>query len=380
MSNTKNEALIITKPKKIDLQECPMPEPKKDELLIEVHYVAVCGSDIKLFAGSYTAPHKYPIVIGHEWLGRVIQTCEGTDIKVDDYVVGDCSIFCGECYYCKFNKNHCIHIEKRGITLDGGCARYIAINKKHVTRCIDGLKDPKLLTLTEPMSVAVNGIANRVPRDVLDRTRKALIMGCGGIGLMSLFTLRYLGVKDITMTDIVPEKVQMVNDWGLEGVHALQMMPSEMVEGKKVEEEFTHGPNYGVMVSDHVEAKKIIPVDADGNEFKDSFDLIVEATGQAESCLGVSVSLAAPCAHLVCLGHQKPLQIDFGSILKKSMTIHASNGSTGGFPQAMEIIRDNEELVAQMVTDIVPLKDAAVYFRRKILKKPNIKVLIDLND
>ena len=345
MSNMKNKALIITKPKNIDLKECPMPEPKRDELLIEVHYVAVCGSDIKLFAGTYTAPHKYPIVIGHEWLGRVIQTCEGTDIKEDDYVVGDCSIFCGECYYCKFNKNHCIHIEKRGITLDGGCARYIAINKRHVTRCIDGLNDPKLLTLTEPMSVAVNGIANRVPQDVLDRTRKALIMGCGGIGLMSLFTLRCLGVRDITMADIVPEKVRMVNGWGLEGVEALQMMPSEMAEG---------------------------------SECRDSFDLIVEATGQT-SCLGASISLAAPCAHLVCIGHQKPLEIDFGSILKKSMTIHASNGSTGGFPQAMEIIRDNEDLVGQMVTDIVPLEEAAAYFRTKILKKPNIKVLIDLN-
>ncbi|SDB11836.1 zinc-dependent alcohol dehydrogenase [Eubacterium oxidoreducens] len=336
----KNQALVITKPKDIAIRECEMPNAD-GKVLIEVMYVAVCGSDVKLYAGTYTAPHSYPIVIGHEWLGKVIEAPQGAKVKAGDYCVGDCSVYCGECYYCGFNKNHCEHIEKRGITIDGGAEKYIAVDAMHVNKCI-AMDNKKLLTLTEPISVAVNGIVNRVPKEVYGRCRRALVLGCGGIGLASIFTLRKMGVKDITAIDIAKGKVDRVNEFGLDGLRAV-----------------------------------CTDAQALSKEASNQYDLIVEATGNAQS-LVQTTNLAAPCAHIVCLGHQKEISYDFGTVVKKSLTIHASNGSTGGFMEAMEIIKENEEYISKMITEIVPFEEAPRYFEESILTKDNIKVLIDL--
>lgn len=42
MKNT--EAILVT-PKQFEIQECPMPEPKENEILMKVEYVGMCGSD-----------------------------------------------------------------------------------------------------------------------------------------------------------------------------------------------------------------------------------------------------------------------------------------------------------------------------------------------
>ncbi len=338
----KNYALTIIKPGEMRLLEHEMPVPKDDEVLVEVHYVAVCGSDVKLYAGTYTAPHSYPVVMGHEWLGTVIDKGNDVTLPIGQKVVGDCSLYCGECYYCQVNKNHCVNIEKRGITVDGAAANYIVVKERHVNACPD-TENPMLLTLTEPMSVAVNGIVNRVPRDVIKRTRRALVLGCGGIGLMSLFTLLMEGISEIVMVDVLPDKVNRVQGFGLKGVTA-----------------------------------KCFDTRDIGEETVGCFDIIVEATGHSES-LQKTVEVINPCGHIVCLGHQTNMDFDFGTVVTKSLTIHASNGSTGGFERAMEQIITYAPYVEQMIMDVVPFSEAETLFENKALFASAIKVLIDLS-
>ncbi|MCD8134100.1 MAG: alcohol dehydrogenase catalytic domain-containing protein [Clostridiales bacterium] len=337
----KNLALTIMEPGRMALVPQEIPVPKEDEVLIEVHYVAVCGSDVKLYAGTYTAPHSYPVVMGHEWLGTIRQKGSDVSLPVGLTVVGDCSLYCGECYYCGVNKNHCETIEKKGITVDGGAANFIVVKERHVNACPSS-DHPMLLTLTEPMSVAVNGIRNRVPDDVLKRTRRALILGCGGIGLMSLFTLLDAGIPEIVMVDVLADKVSRVQGFGFPQVRA------ECCNTQEISEE-----RIG------------------------TFDLIVEATGHSES-LQQSLTVINPCGHLVCLGHQAPMEFDFGTVVKKSLTIHASNGSTGGFPKAMEQILTYSPYVEQMIMEVVPLSECEHLFERKELFASAIKVLIDM--
>lgn len=339
----KNLALTINAPGEIALAEKEIPPLKEDEILVKVHYMAVCGSDVKLYSGHYTAPHKYPIVIGHEWLGTIIQ--KGADVALDvgDKVVGDCSVYCGHCYYCGVSKNHCDHIEKRGITIDGGAANYIVVKALHVNKCID-ISDMRLLTLTEPMSVAVNGILNRVPEKDLKRARKVLIFGAGGIGLMSLFTIRDNTDADITIADISEGKLKRVQDFGFENVTTL--------------------------------CTKDVPAsDAGIGEF----DIIIEATG-TKDCLSRAITLAAPCGHLCLLGHQSPQGVDMGTVVKKSMTIYGSNGSTGGFERAMKLIEKNAPYVDRMITKTVEFEKAPEAFRAGIASPDDIKVLIKISE
>ena len=128
-----NKGLVITTPGSLKLLDLAEPQPKADEVLVRVSHVALCGSDVKLYLGQYTAPHKYPIQIGHEWVGEVVSTGDPeSKWHPGDIVTGDCSLFCGDCSYCSTNKNHCFSVEKKGITVDGACSQYICVNTAHL--------------------------------------------------------------------------------------------------------------------------------------------------------------------------------------------------------------------------------------------------------
>jgi threonine dehydrogenase-like Zn-dependent dehydrogenase len=333
-----NKALLLTAPGDLRITDLPLPPPSGDQLLIRVRHMALCGSDIKLYQGTYKAPHKYPIVIGHEWIGQVEEAGPQASAtwKKGDLVTGECSIFCGCCPACQRNRNYCQSIEKMGITLDGGGAQHIVVSERHLHRC-PALGDVSPLALTEPLAVAVQGIQKRVGADTLRQVRHALIFGCGGIGIMSVFALLDAGVPNITVVDVAEEKIALVRSFGLPGVTTRLGGPS----------------------SDQ------------------PFDLIVEAAGTGPT-LARAMELAAPCATIVCLGHQGSVNADFGLVLRKSLSIVASLGSCGGFERAIDIISERHDLIKRMITRRLAMDDVPAYLAREQSSAQDVKVLIDL--
>ena len=61
-------------PHSVALQEVPVPEPAKDQVLMEVEAVAICGSDLHQYHGKNSWKVNYPVVLGHEFSGRVVRT------------------------------------------------------------------------------------------------------------------------------------------------------------------------------------------------------------------------------------------------------------------------------------------------------------------
>lgn len=57
----KNSEAILVTPKHFEIQECPMPEPKDNEILMKVEYVGMCGSDIHGFEFGPFIPPKIQI-------------------------------------------------------------------------------------------------------------------------------------------------------------------------------------------------------------------------------------------------------------------------------------------------------------------------------
>lgn len=335
----KNPSLRITGPGCVSLDDAPIPQLAGGEVGVCVHYVALCGSDIKLYHGTYTAPHSYPVVLGHEWVGEVeaVSPAAGEQWNVGDIVTGDCSVFCGQCARCKIDVNQCFTIQKRGITRDGGCARHIAVPARHLHRCPSG-EDIKPFVLAEPLSVAMQGIRNRVPAPVLARAQQALIVGGGGIGIASLIALVDCGVGSITIADPVAEKRALIASYGLPNVATVSALPST----------------------------------------PDAFDLVVEAAGSGDA-LRQAFSLAAPLGTIVCLGHQGAVEMDGGALIKKSLTLIGNIGSSGGFEQAIEAIAAHRPMVASMITRTVPLAEAEAYFQNDLDREVNVKVVIDLH-
>lgn len=336
-----NHGLVVESPGQVHLMDLPLPLPGLGEVRVRVRYVALCGSDKKLYEGSYHAPHKYPIVIGHEWVGEIEAMGEGCvgNWAIGDIVTGDCSLYCGECYYCATNRNHCTSVQKRGITVDGACAQHIVLNARHLYHCPEST-DLRAFVLSEPLAVSVHAVGSRFSRDDLKTVRKALVIGAGGIGTLSLFTLADYGISDVTIVDISREKLTIAESLGFPGVRAALSDLSDLEDG--------------------------------------TFDLILEASGNG-AALRRTVELAAPNARIVCIGHQGSLEMDFGLVMKKSLTISASMGSTGGFEGAIGIIAKYPSEVSKIITRVVPLASAARYFQESGPSSSDLKVLIDLH-
>lgn len=105
--------------------ERPVPVPGRDEVLIAVSACGVCRTDLHVMDGDI--PARYPIVPGHEIVGRVVDMGAGvTGFSIGQRVgVPWLGHTCGHCPYCTAEQeNLCDHPEFTGCTRDGGYATH----------------------------------------------------------------------------------------------------------------------------------------------------------------------------------------------------------------------------------------------------------------
>lgn len=100
----------------IRVEEVEEPKAEKGKVKILVEWAGICGSDLHEYvAGPIFIPVKEPhpiskdvapIIMGHEFSGRVVEVGEGvTKVKVGDPVVVEPILRCGKCPACKKRKN-----------------------------------------------------------------------------------------------------------------------------------------------------------------------------------------------------------------------------------------------------------------------------------
>ena len=85
----KNRGAFMTDLDKMEIRDIPMPTPKEKEVLVELEYVGICGSDVHYFhdgrCGSYVVDGDF--MLGHECAGTVVELGEGVEnLKVGDRV------------------------------------------------------------------------------------------------------------------------------------------------------------------------------------------------------------------------------------------------------------------------------------------------------
>ncbi|MBR1781489.1 MAG: alcohol dehydrogenase catalytic domain-containing protein, partial [Oscillospiraceae bacterium] len=117
------------------IEERPIPEVGPGQMLVEIKYVGICGTDLEFYKSGMTPPFmRVPLTLGHENSGTVVKVGEGvTKFKVGDRVLCGPPGHCAEnCTPCKSGRtNICIHGFPRtaGLgQLEGGYAKYLLIN------------------------------------------------------------------------------------------------------------------------------------------------------------------------------------------------------------------------------------------------------------
>lgn len=111
----------------------PLPEPGAGEVLLEVGACAVCRTDLHIVDGEL-APHRLPLVPGHEIVGRVVAAGPGMGRFVPGQRVGVPWLggSCGACPYCAMGReNLCDRPVFTGYDRHGGFAEYTVADARY---------------------------------------------------------------------------------------------------------------------------------------------------------------------------------------------------------------------------------------------------------
>lgn len=116
------------------LRDIPLPEPRDDEVLVEVRACGVCHTDLHIVEGELPA-HRLPLVPGHQIVGRVVEVGKSVTEVAPGDLVGTPWLFsvCGECPFCRRGKeNLCEKARFTGYDVDGGYAEYFLAHQDSV--------------------------------------------------------------------------------------------------------------------------------------------------------------------------------------------------------------------------------------------------------
>ena len=199
-------AVIPGQPDSIHLAELEKPLigdiPRGRGVLVQVLQVGVDGTDKEINAAEYgQAPPGYEfLVVGHECLGRVLETGPNvSEFEPGDYVVptvrrpgasfydqiGQYDMTTDDTYY------------ERGINLRHGYLTELFVeDPEYLVKIPHGLRH--VAVLLEPTSVIEKGIiqAYEAQRRLrIWRPRRAAVLGAGTVGLLAALSLRMKGLE-----------------------------------------------------------------------------------------------------------------------------------------------------------------------------------------
>lgn len=192
--------------------EVPVPEPKENEIRIEVKAVGICGSDIHAYYGVHPFM-DFPIVLGHECCGVV----EKLGKNVHNFHIGDRVVLrpqdvCGKCKPCKEGRyNICEHLKVLGCQSTGGCSDYYTAPADLFYTIPDeiGFDEGSMI---EPLSVCVHA-AKRIGAV---KGKKVLVLGAGTIGNLLAQSAKGLGAAAVMITDVVDPKLEIAKECGVD--------------------------------------------------------------------------------------------------------------------------------------------------------------------
>ena len=203
------KSIHISEVGKMIVTEEAKPVVGTGEVLLKMHYVGFCGSDLNTFLGRNTMA-KTNVIPGHE-IGATIEAI-GEEVpatfKIGDIVTVNPYTNCGVCPSCRnLRANACQRNETLGVQRDGAMREYIAVPWQKVIS-VDGisLRDAALV---EPMSVGFHAVSRAQVTD----NDYVVVLGCGMVGLGAVVRSVQRGATVIAV-DLSQEKLDIAKSLG----------------------------------------------------------------------------------------------------------------------------------------------------------------------
>ena len=119
----------------LELTEVPDPEPGQGDVVLRVLRTGICGTDLHIDSWDEWSAKtiKPPLVIGHEFVGEVVEVGSAvTKVAIGDIVSGEGHLICGTCRNCKAGRRHlCANTLGFGVHVPGAFAEYAVLPEQN---------------------------------------------------------------------------------------------------------------------------------------------------------------------------------------------------------------------------------------------------------
>lgn len=301
-----------------------------DEVEIAVHATGICGSDLHAFhwdAGYEFMAKALPVTIGHEFSGTV--TALGQNVRtpgVGSRVVCWPTLPCGGCAACMAgHATSCTSRSIVGLHRDGGFAAYVRVPAGSCFPIPDGLPLDRA-ALAEPLSVAINA----VDLAEIEPGQRVAVMGPGPIGLAAAWVAMIRGADVLLLG---------------------------MNDGPRLD--LARRMNIPHCV-DLAETRLDIAIT---QAFGTSADRVIEATGHAGS-IEQGLEILRPGGIFVVAGiHGDACQLDLARFVRGKKQLRGAHDTTRqAFEEAIRLLNERGDELAQMITHRMPLSEAMAAF------------------
>jgi threonine dehydrogenase-like Zn-dependent dehydrogenase len=228
---------------KHDVRMETVPDPQivnPRDAIIKITSTAICGSDLHLYDSYIPSMHRGDI-LGHEFMGEVVETGSGSNLTKGQRVVVPFVIACGQCFFCgkqQFsacdNSNPADKSDMSEIAYGyamgglfgyshmtggyaGGQAEYVRVPYSDVGPIVipDGLEDDKVLFLSDILPTGWMAAENCEiePGDTV------AVWGCGPVGLFAIQSAILMGAHRVIAIDHYPHRLELAKSMGAEVIN-----------------------------------------------------------------------------------------------------------------------------------------------------------------
>ncbi|MGB3314031.1 MAG: alcohol dehydrogenase catalytic domain-containing protein [Albidovulum sp.] len=193
------------------MADLPTPVPGPGEVLIDVAFAGICGSDVHIYNGDNPIA-RAPVIPGHEFAGRVMGLGDGVEgLALGTRAAIQPLIFCGCCTACRRGASHvCEKLIVIGVNQDGGFAEQVVVPVDCVFPIPDDLPD-ETAALAEPFSIATHSLK----RGDVSPSDRVLVIGAGPIGLYCALTARHMGAAQVHVSEPNPKRRAVAEAFGI---------------------------------------------------------------------------------------------------------------------------------------------------------------------
>ena len=317
------KAIVFNGPHDFALTDIENPSCAADEVEIKVHTAGICGTDLTMLHGRNPAV-TYPIVPGHECMGKIVRAPDDSTFKIGDRVTVFPAFGCRQCTACKAGHiPHCSQAKTIGVLRPGGYfTERIVAHTERVFRLPEQIDDD-VGAMVEPTAVAVH--ANR--RAALEKGAKIVVIGGGTIGLLVAQIAQAYGALSVVISEPYVGRQSLARKIGFD----LICDPRE--------------ENLTDFVRDHIG----IP------------DAVYDVVGN-EHTVRQSVEMLRPNGLLILIAmpHGGGPQIPYQPIFQKELKVIGSRTYFwDDFSEAIELLSDQRVSARPMISEKLPLSQFA---------------------